>query len=190
VFHPGGFSGNDSDPTISYSLAPGATTSYADVLAAFGRTGLGSLDIVATSGAAPLAVARVFNDGGVRGTTGFSVDAARPQDALQSGETGVLIAPADPAATRFNVGLRTFDAGATLSVTIRDRNGQTIRTFTKVYAPSYFEQQAGSVFLGAAPGPSESVAITVTAGSAIVYGASTDNKTQDPAIQVARAVRP
>jgi len=190
LFHPGGFSGSDSDPTIPYSLAPGATTSYADVLAAFGRTGLGSLDIVATGGPAPLAVARVFNDGGVRGTTGFSVDAARPEDALRSGETGVLIAPADPAGTRFNVGLRTLDAGATLSVTIRDKDGQTIRTFTKVYAPSYFEQQAGSVFLGAAPGPSESVAITVTAGSAIVYGASTDNKTQDPAIQVARAVRP
>jgi len=190
VFHPGGFSGSDSDPTITYNLSAGATTSYADVLAAFGRTGLGSLDIVATAGPAPLAVARVFNDGGVRGTTGFSVDAARPEDALRSGETGVLIAPADPAATRFNVGLRTLDAGATLSVTIRDKDGQTIRTFAKVYAPSYFEQQAGSVFLGAAPGPSESVAITVTAGSAIVYGASTDNKTQDPAIQVARAVRP
>jgi hypothetical protein len=43
------------------------------------------------------------------------------------------------------------------------------------------------VFLGAAPGPSDSVSITVDAGSAIVYGASTDNKTQDPAIQIARA---
>ena len=190
VFHPGGFSGSDSDPTITYTLSAGATTSYADVLAAFGRTGLGSLDILATTGPAPLAVARVFNDGGARGTTGFSVDAARPQDALQAGETGVLLAPADPATTRFNVGLRTFDAGATLSVTIRDKDGATIRTFPKVYAPSFFEQQAGSVFLGAAPGPSESVAITVTAGSAIVYGASTDNKTQDPALQVARALRP
>jgi hypothetical protein len=188
IFHPGGFSGTDTDPSVTYTLAPGATTSYADVLAAFGRTGLGSLDIVATSGPVPLGVARVFNDGGVRGTTGFSVDAARPEDALQSGETGVLIAPADPAATRFNVGIRTFDAGASLSVTIRDRDGQIIRTFSKVYAPNYFEQQAGSVFLGAAPGPSDSVSITVTGGSAIVYGASTDNKTQDPAIQFARAI--
>src|SRR6185503_2524303 len=117
VFHPAGFSGTESDPSVTYSLVPGATTSYADVLAAFGRTGLGSLDIVATTGPAPLAVARVFNDGGVRGTTGFSVDAARPEDALRSGETGVLIAPADPAATRFNVGLRTLDTGATLWVT-------------------------------------------------------------------------
>jgi len=187
VFHPAGFSGTDADPSVTYSLAAGAATSYSDVLAAFGRTGLGSLDVVAASGSVPLAIARVFHDGGARGTTGFSVDAVRPEDALQSGETGVLIAPADPAATRFNVGIRTFDAGASLSVTIRNRDGQTIRTFTKVYAPNYFEQQAGSVFLGTAPGPSESVAITVTAGSAIVYGAATDNKTQDPAIQIARA---
>jgi hypothetical protein len=189
VFHPGGFSGTDSDPSLPYALAPGATTSYADILGALGRTGLGSLDIVATTGSAPLAVARVFNDGGVRGTTGFSVDAARPEDALQSGETGVLIAPADPATTRFNVGIRTFDAGASLSVTVRNRDGQSIRTFTRIYAPNYFEQQGGTVFLGAAPGPSDSVSITVDAGSAIVYGASTDNKTQDPAMQVARAVR-
>ena len=189
VFHPGGFSGTDSDPSLPYALPSGATISYADILAALGRTGLGSLDIVATTGPAPLAVARVFNDGGVRGTTGFSVDAARPEDALQSGETGVLIAPADPAATRFNVGIRTFDAGASLSVTVRNRDGQSIRTFTRIYAPNYFEQQGGSVFLGAAPAPSDSVSITVTAGSAIVYGASTDNKTQDPAIQVARAIR-
>ena len=143
---------------------------------------------MATTGSAPLAVARVFNDAGVRGTTGFSVDAARPEDALQSGESGVLIAPADPAATRFNVGIRTFDAGASLSVAVRNRDGQSIRTFTRTYAPNFFEQQGGSVFLGAAPGPSDSVSITVDAGSAIVYGASTDNKTQDPAIQVARAV--
>jgi hypothetical protein len=189
VFHPGGFSGTDSDPSLPYALAPGATTSYADILGALGRTGLGSLDIVATTGSAPLAVARVFNDGGVRGTTGFSVDGARPEDALQSGETGVLLAPADPAAARFNVGIRTFDAGASLSVTIRNRDGQSIRTFTRIYAPNYFEQQGGSVFLGAAPGPSDSVSITVTAGSAIVYGASTDNRTQDPAMQVARAIR-
>ncbi len=29
VFHPGGFSGSDSDPTITYALSAGATTSYA-----------------------------------------------------------------------------------------------------------------------------------------------------------------
>ena len=188
IFHPGGFSGTDADPSVTYTLAPGATTSYADVLGAFGRTGLGSLDIVATTGSVPLAVARVFNDGGARGTTGFSVDAARRADALQSSETGVLIAPADPAATRFNVGIRTFDAGASLSVTIRDRTGQVVRTFTKIYAPNYFEQQAGTTFLGAAPGPSESISVRIDAGSAIVYGAATDNTTQDPAIQIARAI--
>ena len=190
VFHPAGFSGSDTDPSITYTLGPGATTSYADVLAVFGRTGLGSLDLVATSGPVPLAVARVFNDGGVRGTTGFSIDALRPEDALQSGQAGVLIAPADRDATRFNVGVRTFSADAAMTVTIRNASGQPIRTLTKVYAPNYFEQQPGTAFLGAAPGPSESVAVRIDAGSAIVYGASTDNKTQDPAMQVARAVTP
>lgn len=188
VFHPAGTSGSDADPSITYALAAGATASYADVLAAFGRTGLGSLDIIATSGSVPLAVARVFNDGGARGTTGFSVAALRPEDALQAGETGVLIAPADPVATRFNIGIRTLTNGAALTIAVRNRSGEVLRTLARVYPADYFLQQGGTEFLGAAPGPSDSVSITVDAGSAIVYGASTDNKTQDPAIQVARAV--
>ena len=32
----------------------------------------------------------------------------------------------------------------------------------------------------------QSISFTVSAGSAIVYGASTDNRTQDPSVQLAR----
>ncbi len=190
LFHPAGTSGSDSDPSIPYSLPPGATSAYGDVLTPFNRSGLGSLDLVAESGRVPLAVARVFNDGGASGTTGFSVDAIRPEDALQAGQTGILITPPDPATTRFNVGIRTFASGAALTITVRNSSGQTVKSLTKVYPANYFEQQGGTAFLGVTPGPSDSVAVTLDAGSAIIYGASTDNKTQDPAMQIARSVRP
>ncbi|HSE64807.1 MAG TPA: choice-of-anchor D domain-containing protein [Thermoanaerobaculia bacterium] len=187
IFHPAATSGSDADPSVPYTLGPGATVSYPDILAVFQRTGLGSLDLVSTTGPVPLAVARVFNDGGARGTTGFSVDALRPEDALQAGQTGVLIAPADPAVTRFNVGIRTL-AAVSLTIVVRNRDGAVVRTETKFYPANYFEQVGGAVFAGGPIGPNDTVAVTVGAGSAIVYGASTDNKTQDPAMQVARAV--
>jgi hypothetical protein len=187
IFHPAATSGSDADPFVPYSLGPRATVSYPDILAVFQRTGLGSLDLVATTGPVPLAVARVFNDGGARGTTGFSVDALRPDQALQAGETGVLIAPADPAATRFNVGIRTL-AAVSLTIVVRNRDGQVVRTESKFYPANYFEQVGGAAFAGGPIGPNDTVAVTVNAGSAIVYGAATDNKTQDPAMQVARAI--
>ena len=189
IFHPAATSGSDADPSVPYSLGPGATVSYPDILAVFQRTGLGSLDLVATTGPVPLAVARVFNDGGARGTTGFSVDALRPEDALQSGQTGVLIAPADPAVTRFNVGIRTL-AAVSLTIVVRNRDGALVRTIPRIYPANYFEQVGGTAFAGGPIGPNDTVTVTVGAGSAIVYGASTDNKTQDPAMQVARALAP
>jgi hypothetical protein len=189
IFHPAATSGSDADPSVTYNLGPGATVSYPDVLAVFQRTGLGSLDLVSTTGPVPLAVARVFNDGGIRGTTGFSVDALRPEDALQAGQTGVLIAPADPAVTRFNVGIRTL-AAVSLTIVVRNRDGAVVRTETKFYPANYFEQVGGAAFAGGPIGPNDTVAITVGAGSAIVYGAATDNKTQDPAMQVARPLVP
>ncbi|HVE65667.1 MAG TPA: BACON domain-containing protein, partial [Thermoanaerobaculia bacterium] len=190
IFHPAATSGSDADPSVPYTLGPGATVSYPDILTVFQRTGLGSLDLVSTMGPVPLAVARVFNDGGARGTTGFSVDALRPEEALQSGQTGVLIAPADPSVTRFNVGIRTLANATSVTIVVRNRDGQVLRSIPRVYPPNYFEQVAGAAFAGGPIGPNDTVAVTVGVGSAILYGASTDNKTQDPAMQVARALAP
>src|SRR6266496_6609535 len=72
VFHASGTSGSSSDPALPYSLAPGQTQSIADLLPAMGRSGLGSADIEVTSGSPPVATARVFNDAGAEGTTGFT----------------------------------------------------------------------------------------------------------------------
>jgi hypothetical protein len=153
-----------------------------------GLTGLGSLDVFADTGTAtPVFVVRVFNDGGATGTTGFNEEQIKPSDALLAGERGYLIAPPDSALYRYNMGVRTLGSGATLMITARSATGAVTRTVTRTYPPNYFEQRDSGAFLnGAAVAANESLTIQVVAGSAIVYGATVDNRTNDPSLQLAK----
>ncbi len=127
VFHPSGVSGSNSDPAQSYTLSPGQTQSIADLLPAMGLSGLGSADIEATSGYFPAATVRVFNDAGAAGTTGFTEEPLRAEEALRLGQSGVSSLP-----------------------------------------------------------PGGSISVAVVSGSAIFYGATVDNTTGDPSLQIAR----
>src|SRR5262249_5332610 len=128
VFHTRETSGSDADPSIPYTLAPGQTRQYDDVLAALGlKSGNGSLDVVPATGDAPVARARVYNDAGAAGTTGVTEDALPQKDALVSGDMSVLLAPANLQKFRFSIGVRTLSPGATVTFTLRDANGATLK---------------------------------------------------------------
>lgn len=186
VYHPAGSSATSDDPFLGFVLEPGETRSIADLLPAMGLTGLGSLDLVADAGGRPISVVRVFNDAGAAGTTGFTEEAVKPADALGAGERGFLLAPPDAALYRFNVGVRTLESGATLAITARNSAGTITRTLTRTYPPNYFEQRDSASFLNGAPvAANESITIQVVSGSAIVYGATVDNRTNDPSLQLA-----
>jgi hypothetical protein len=194
VYHPAGAPAATGDPGLAFHLGAGETLSYADVVESIGRTGLGTLDllIVPSASASPVMVARVFNDAGADGTSGFTEEAVDPlangpgSAVLSEGTAGVLIAPADPANFRFNMGVRTLSAGASLSFEVRTAAGALSRLVSKSFPASYFVQQSSDAFLGAPLGPGDSVTIRVVSGSAIVYGATVDNTTNDPSFQVAR----
>ena len=189
VFHPQGAAGSGSDPSLAFTLAAGQTQSFDDLPPAMGLTGprIGSLDIVMPVGdPAPVVAARVFNDGGAGGTTGFTMSAVSPGSLLQPGDHGAIFAPADPARFRMNIGVRTGPSGAAMTVTRRNAAGTVLQTLSKTYAPNFFEQISGAEFLAASPfGANDSITILVTSGSAIVYGVTADNTTQDPSIQFA-----
>ncbi len=198
VFHPASTSGSSSDPTVTYNVGAGQVVTFPDIVATFGRSGLGSVDLITATGATkPVIITRVFNDAGTSGTSGLTEDTIDPSDArvIQGGFTAFLVTPVDPTKTRFNIGVRTGASGATLTAVLRDTNGTVIKTVTKTYQPNWFEQvdatgiSSTSFFGLTAVGANQSIAITVTiGGSAIVYGSTTDDITNDPNIQFAVAL--
>jgi hypothetical protein len=194
VYHPAGVSGSSSDPSLNFTVNPGATISYFDLPQTMGQTGLGTIDIVLpVSSPLPVVVARVFNDAGTDGTSGFTEEAMDPTGASESrilfaGSTSRLIAPPDAMKYRYNIGVRTLLSGATITFRVRDASGTVVRTVTKTYNPTFYEQQSASTLLGGPIGADDSIEVNVSSGSAIVYGATVDNTTNDPSAQFARVI--
>jgi plastocyanin len=188
VYHAGGASGSASDPSLPYTLASWQTVNFDDVLASMGLSGLGTADIVPTSGPAPVAVVKIFNDDGANGTAGFTEPTFRAQDALQAGDEAVLILPADPANFRFNLGVRTLGNGISATFTIWDPSGQLLDTVEKSFPANFFAQAKATDFLGVGSLPTNgSIGVTVTQGSGFFFGSTVDNRgSQDTSTQFTR----
>jgi hypothetical protein len=189
VFHPQGQAPSSGDPSMTYSLVPGETKFYSDILPAMNASGLGTLDLLPNSGnAAPLSLVRVFNDGGSAGTTGMTIDFVRASGVLAQGDTGVLLAPPNTSGFRFNIGVRALSSGVTMSITVKNAAGTTTRTLTQSFGASSFTQSPASSIAGGDLSPNDSIAFAITSGSALIYGSTTDNTTQDPSYQSATRV--
>jgi hypothetical protein len=189
VFHKQLVPAAPGDPSLAFTLAPGQSISYADVLTSMGTSGLGSLDILTTGGNAPIATARVFSDGGTLGTSGFSEEGVSPNAALDFFSRGILLIPADLTKFRMNIGVRTLDSGATLSVATYDSAGTLKGTRTlPAYGPNVFDQVTLAAFTGlSSPPPGGYIMITfnVFGGRAFVYSSVIDNTTSDSTFRLA-----
>jgi len=196
VFHPAGVAGSTADATRMVGLDPGEVFSTADVVVAMGQSGTGSLDISVPAGkSVPVILTRVYNDAGADGTSSLTEEPIQVSDALAIGTnllargvTGFLVTPRDPARTRFNIGVRTLYSGATIQATLRSSDGVVIRTVTRTYTANYFIQTDAATFVGGPIAGDQTIQISISAGSAIVYGSTTDNTTNDPAIQFAYGI--
>jgi hypothetical protein len=152
-------------------------------------SGLGSLDVYLPIGETrKLATTfRVYNDGGSSGTSGFNEELVPFHKFFVSGATVLLTCPPDPAKSRLNVGVRTLGDGATIVATLRGPSGTSIKSVTKTYAANYFEQVTLDAFLGGAPvSGNESLTLQITAGQAVLYGATVDNTTNDSSASLAQ----
>ncbi|HYK02086.1 MAG TPA: hypothetical protein VE974_10030 [Thermoanaerobaculia bacterium] len=191
VFHPAGGSGSEHDPSLAYSILPGRTLAFADLLPAMGVAGgLGSADLIADAGSAfPVALGRVFNDAGAAGTSGLGIDALPLDRALQAGSTGALLAPDDAQRFRLNIGVRTLDTGAAMTITVRDRDGAIVKTVSRTDGPvSFFQVSSAALLGGYVLTGGETISFEMTSGSAFIYGATTDNITNDPSMQFATRI--
>jgi hypothetical protein len=191
VFHKAGVAGASTDTSLPYSIPGGQALTLPDLGAAMGVTGLGSLDMIIPSGGGkPQIVARVYNDAGTSGTAGFFEDPILPADAngriVSMGATAFMLAPVDPARTRLNIGVRTLYSGALITAQLLDNAGHVLASASKHYSANYFEQVDATGFFGGVPvGASQIIKISVSDGSAIIYGSTTDNVTNDPSVQYA-----
>ncbi|HEV7427928.1 MAG TPA: hypothetical protein VGQ46_16350 [Thermoanaerobaculia bacterium] len=179
VFHKQLQSAGPSDPSLAFTLLPGQSISYPDVITSMGTSGLGSLDIVTTGGNAPIATARVFSDGGANGTSGFSEEALSPNDALDFFSRGILLIPADLTNFRMNIGVRTLDTGAVLDIATVDSAGVPRATRTVTYGANIFDQVPVATFTGAStvpPGGAIIITFNTFGGRAFVYSSVIDNR--------------
>lgn len=177
--------GEGSSVAKRYDLAPHATLSYADIVEHFGRTGLGSLDLMADSGEVPTVVARAYDDQDGR-TTGVTVPLVTFSEVLSRNDRAALLAPRDRGRYRFNIGIRTLDNGATIDLTVRNAAGTERHRRTLTFPANFFDQQPGDQFAGITLGADDSIAIVVSAGTAILYGTTVDNATNDSSLQLPR----
>jgi hypothetical protein len=189
-YHPAGTPASPGDPSTTFNLTPNQTISYPDIAASFGQSGIGSIDVI-TTGVPPLVTARIFNDLGAAGTSGFSEDSVAPADAAQGSQLIYLHMPTDVTNFRMNVGVRTLGAPVTMSVARLAASGGFLATpnIIKTYQANYFEQKSALEF-AEIPGltPDGILRIQVSAGKAIIYASITDNRTNDSAIELARPI--
>lgn len=175
VFHRAGVAASSVDPSLPFTIPSEGNLSFDDVVAAMGQSGLGTLDIVVSSGQPPFVTARVYNDAGAAGTSGFTEDLVRPGDVLHVGDTAVMLTPSDLTNYRVNIGVRTFGGPVTLTLLYGTRGGASV-----VVPANTFQQTALTAFTSIAPQPGERVFFTVAdGGDAIVYASTTDNRTND-----------
>lgn len=181
VMRLAGRNGTDADPSLEYVIPANATLNYDDVIEAMGQSGLGSLDIYTSASATPVVNARVFNDLGDKGTSGLAEDAV-PAGAPYLGFANVMI-PTDLTNFRLNIGIRTITAG-TLTIETYDASGAQQRSITKSYGANYFNQVAATDFAGGAIPAGGKIVVSAFEKEFIVYGAVTDNRTNDPSMRI------
>jgi hypothetical protein len=180
VFHPAFASAGPSDPSLPYSLGAWEVQTIEDFLGALSMTGIGSVDVIPSSGLGPTIQATVYSPAPGGGSVGFSEPMVRPAEII--GPPGTFIGPADPSRSRLNIGIRTLDKAVTITVVAFDSTGFGFASTTRTYPPNYFEQVPASVFLnGGSLAPNTSFKFS-GGGDAIIYGVVADNVSQNASI--------
>jgi len=97
----------------------------------------------------------------------------------------VLVTPSDMTRFRFNVGIRTLASGVTMTVTVHDQAGGSVRTTTRTVGPNTILQMTASDFIGGPVAARQLIVITIESGSAVVFGSSVGTNPQASTLQIA-----
>jgi hypothetical protein len=181
VFHPAGVPSSANDQAIPYTVGGGISMYIPDVVDRMGKSGLGTLDVISNNGNPPLITARVYNDLGAAGTSGFTEELITSEQMLHPFDYTSILTPADLTNFRMNIGVRTFGSPVTLNIEY-GRGGSDTKDF-----PANTFQQYSLAGLGiTSPIANERILITPTGGDVIIYASTTDNRTNDSSVRFAK----
>lgn len=172
-----------SSPILPYDLAAHTTISFDDVVERFGYSGLGSVDVLVDKGELPMIVTRAYDEQN-GSTTGVSVPLVRIDQVLTRLDRTALIVPRDRGRYRFNIGLRSMNNVTVLELITRSAAGAQRHRRTLTLQPNELLQQSGDAVAGVTLLANDSVEIRISSGSAIVYGTTVDNATNDSSLQL------
>jgi len=186
VFHPAGLQQPATDLVLAYTLNPFETRTSGDVMASFGATGLGWLEIIPATDGEPASFFRI--DDSVGGAT--AVPTVSGSNILVAGSSGVLVTPSDLNRFRLNIGIRTLSNGVTMTISVYDAVRTLVRTVTRSFVASYFAQFAAADLLGGPIAPNETVVFRIDSGSAVIYSSSAANSGGGLTLQVLSRLEP
>jgi len=201
VFHRTGTTASLTDPSITYSINPGASIVYDDIMSTLhAADGVGTLDILPDpsqfgfypSPAVRAQIISVAPDGGAYGADLPAVTMTGPYyGAVWASTFAPKILIAETTQKRYALGVRTLSDSVTLTVHLVDATGTEHASKTRTFAAEYHEQVSLADWFGDQVHAGDSLVFEARrnsnpalAGGAIVYLAETDNKTNDVSIVV------
>ena len=170
---------------FNYSIPPGATRNFTDVVARVGKTGPGAIDIQSTNGNLPIAFGRLIYSGGGTKWQVATESAADDLGVLQAGDRTVLVAP-NSASQTFNIGVRTFNRDLAVTMTVWDASGVYLSKVTQTFAASTSSEQPLSNLLGLTLIAGQVVEITIDGGNGLIYGSAVNTTTGSVNYQAAK----
>ena len=193
VFHPAGQAEQPTDPSLSFHIPAGGSVSYEDAVAAMGRSGLGTMDVFWDGkDLKPVVVATIFNEVGSdqlgnQETHGCNESFVTfvPGIYPLTSVFGVLAGPIDVERFRFNIGVKVIGPFAMpVSISVRNALGDGVHSLTKVFPAGVFQQMSVKELLdGFEIGDNFSIEFRMS-GPIIIYGATVDNRTNSPSLQI------
>jgi WD40-like Beta Propeller Repeat len=182
LFHPAGVPAGNSDPQIAYRLASFESQTLSDLMASFGVTGIGSVEIVPDAGPAPASVFRIDNGGSV------VVPAVDAESVLVTGSRGAVTMPSDTNRFRLNVGFLTLTTGVTMTVSLHESAGKLVRSTTQSFPPNYLVQMAASNLVGGAVAADQSIVFTIDSGSVVVFASTVANSGHASTLHIVKPI--
>jgi streptogramin lyase len=178
-------------PNATNSIGAGQLLAQDDPIGheMLGPDSFGALRLEASSGTTAdlFGWARVYTERADGGTYGLAMNPSKPAGAVGAGDTGYLFTPPDTT-HRTNAGFTTVDASEG-TVSIVDANGTTLASRAFKW-PGGTHTQYSPLFssFGIDPVPSARFVVTVTSGTVLPFGTSTDPLTHDPiGLELAKA---